>query len=196
MTRRSLLLVVSALVVPTATLTPVHAAPAASYTAAQVAAHATAGDCWSIVNGKVYDLTSWIAQHPGGPSPIKSMCGKDATAAFNAQHASTKAAQSMLATFQIGTLATAAATASSTTKPSTKPVKKTISCTKGSKKRTVTAAAPRCPSGWKQARKARTASLRAGSAASSSRTSTVATPGYDDDDWANNGTDIHDGADD
>ena len=61
-------------------------AQAASYTAADVATHNTAGDCWVIVNGNVYNLTSFIASHPGGPSPISSLCGLDGSASFNGQH--------------------------------------------------------------------------------------------------------------
>ena len=29
--------------------------------------HATPDDCWVIVNGKVYDLTRFAPEHPGGP---------------------------------------------------------------------------------------------------------------------------------
>jgi cytochrome b involved in lipid metabolism len=29
--------------------------------------HATADDCWIVVNGKVYDLTTFAPEHPGGP---------------------------------------------------------------------------------------------------------------------------------
>ncbi len=55
-------------------------------TAAQVQAHSTPADCWTIVGDGVYDLTTWIRQHPGGSRSIEGMCGVDATAAFDAQH--------------------------------------------------------------------------------------------------------------
>jgi L-lactate dehydrogenase (cytochrome) len=29
--------------------------------------HAAADDCWIVVNGKVYDLTTFAPEHPGGP---------------------------------------------------------------------------------------------------------------------------------
>ena len=70
----------------------------------EVAQHATADDCWSIVNGNVYDLTQWINEHPGGSGPIESMCGVDATAAFNNQHSGQGEPEADLATFQIGTV--------------------------------------------------------------------------------------------
>ena len=57
-------------------------ANAASYTAADVAQHATASDCWMILNNSVYGLTNYIPIHPGGTF-ISSMCGKDGTALFN-----------------------------------------------------------------------------------------------------------------
>jgi hypothetical protein len=65
---------------PSATPTP------QGYTLAQVAAHNNASSCWSAVNGKVYNLTGWINQHPGGRAAILSMCGRDGSAAFNGQH--------------------------------------------------------------------------------------------------------------
>jgi cytochrome b involved in lipid metabolism len=83
------------------------------YTIADVAVHKTAADCWSVVNGGVYDLTKWVAQHPGGPAVIEAMCGIDGSAAFNAKHGSSAGAATALATFKIGNLVagTAAATA-------------------------------------------------------------------------------------
>lgn len=35
--------------------------------ASEVATHSKADDCWIVVNGKVYDLTSFAPNHPGGP---------------------------------------------------------------------------------------------------------------------------------
>lgn len=32
----------------------------------EVAKHASAEDCWVVVNGKVYDLTAFAPNHPGG----------------------------------------------------------------------------------------------------------------------------------
>lgn len=79
----------------------------ASYTSAQVAAHSTSRNCWTSIQGNVYDLTNWISQHPGGEEAILSICGKDGTQAFEGQHgsASDTRPKEMLATFKIGTLA-------------------------------------------------------------------------------------------
>jgi cytochrome b involved in lipid metabolism len=80
-------------------------APAKKYTMSQVKAHSRASSCWSVVNGRVYNLTGWISRHPGGSSRILAMCGKDASAAFNAQHGRSSRAQSYLASYRIGRLA-------------------------------------------------------------------------------------------
>jgi hypothetical protein len=70
----------------------------------EVAQHATASDCWSVVNGNVYDLTQWINKHPGGSGPVESMCGIDASTAFNNQHNGQGQPEAELASFQIGTV--------------------------------------------------------------------------------------------
>jgi cytochrome b involved in lipid metabolism len=79
---------------------------------ADVAKHNTAADCWSIVNGNVYDLTQWIPQHPGGPGVIEGMCGIDGTAAFEGQHQGSNSAASALAQFELGALGAAVPAAS------------------------------------------------------------------------------------
>lgn len=97
---------------------PTSSASAATYTMDDVLAHSTAADCWSVVDGTVYNLTSWEGQHPGGKQVIVGMCGADGTAAFKGQHGTQKRAVSALAQFAIGTIGgakpTASASASST----------------------------------------------------------------------------------
>ena len=73
-------------------------------TMADVAKHATAKDCWSAVSGNVYDLTTWISQHPGGSGPILGMCGTDGTAGFEGQHAGQGRPAQELASFLVGPL--------------------------------------------------------------------------------------------
>lgn len=73
-----------------------------SYTTTDVSNHATPTDCWTIINSNVYDITSYIPQHPGGNS-IVSICGKDGTEAFNSVGHSQRASD-ILTGFQIGTL--------------------------------------------------------------------------------------------
>jgi hypothetical protein len=50
--------------------------------AAEVAKHNSTGDCWIIVNNKVYDVSSYLRSHPGGRGTITPYCGKEATHAF------------------------------------------------------------------------------------------------------------------
>lgn len=56
------------------------------FTLEEVALNNTASSCWAVVDGSVYDLTTWIAEHPGGPRVIERLCGTDATSAFTNQH--------------------------------------------------------------------------------------------------------------
>jgi hypothetical protein len=55
------------------------------HTLASVARHATPDDCWLIVRGKVYDVTGWAAQHPGG-ALIFVKAGGECTQLFDSYH--------------------------------------------------------------------------------------------------------------
>lgn len=72
--------------------------------AQEVALHNTQDDCYSILDGKVYDLTGFIQQHPGGSNAIIGMCGIDATEKYGNAHGESKGAAATLAQFQIGIL--------------------------------------------------------------------------------------------
>lgn len=74
------------------------------YTLDDVAKHASASSCWTAVYGDVYDVTSWINQHPGGKRAILSMCGTDGTNSFDNQHGGQRRANAELASFKIGAL--------------------------------------------------------------------------------------------
>lgn len=50
-----------------------------TYTLAEVAEHATIDDCWMAIEGKVYDFTDYIEQHPTPPEVLEPWCGKEAT---------------------------------------------------------------------------------------------------------------------
>ncbi len=85
---------------PDATSSP----SASAITMADVAQHATPADCWSVVDGTVYDLTAWIGEHPGGPQVIEGMCGVDATQAFTDMHGGQAEPAGVLAGFEVGPL--------------------------------------------------------------------------------------------
>ena len=75
-----------------------------TYTMADVQAASTAKKCWAVINGKVYDLTTWISKHPGGPDKILKLCGTDGSTFFNNQHGGQPQPEKALASFQIGVL--------------------------------------------------------------------------------------------
>ncbi|KAL8233082.1 hypothetical protein R6Q57_002860 [Mikania cordata] len=53
----------------------------------EVKIHDTIGDCWVIIHGKVYDVTPFMDEHPGGVEVVLSSTGKDGTIDFeNAGH--------------------------------------------------------------------------------------------------------------
>jgi hypothetical protein len=87
---------------PAPTPTPVPVVE--GYTTAEVALHASESSCWSIVNGNVYDLTSYIPKHPGGSSKIIRICGKDGSSAFEGQHGGESKPEKILASYKIGPL--------------------------------------------------------------------------------------------
>ena len=83
---------------------PSASGPASALTVTEVAKHGDAASCWSVVNGSVYDLTDWINKHPGGARRILSMCGKDASAAFTAQHGGEARPEAIRKQFLVGKL--------------------------------------------------------------------------------------------
>lgn len=76
----------------------------------EVSKHNTADDCWFVIDGKVLDVTSFIASgnHPGKDA-ILAGCGKDATGLFTGMESPGKPhsekAQEGSKQFIIGTLA-------------------------------------------------------------------------------------------
>lgn len=51
-----------------------------------VAEHASPESCWIIVHGRVYDVTEFLPEHPGGSKIILKYAGKDATEAYDPIH--------------------------------------------------------------------------------------------------------------
>ncbi|MFA6177484.1 MAG: cytochrome b5 domain-containing protein [Candidatus Paceibacterota bacterium] len=76
---------------------------------AELAKHNSSQNCWLLISGKIYDVTSYINQHPGGASTIIPNCGTDATTAYDTKgrpngspHSSN--AEALLANYFIGNL--------------------------------------------------------------------------------------------
>merc|ERR550532_3692664 len=51
-----------------------------------VAKHASADDCWVIINDQVFDVTQFLDVHPGGRLAILASAGKDASRVWNMLH--------------------------------------------------------------------------------------------------------------
>ncbi|XVF22313.1 hypothetical protein REPUB_Repub12eG0162200 [Reevesia pubescens] len=47
-----------------------------------VAKHRDRNDCWLLISGKVYDVTPFLEEHPGGDEVLLAASGKDATQDF------------------------------------------------------------------------------------------------------------------
>lgn len=95
---------------PTPTLSPTpsptpEVTTASGYTMAKVKENNSATSCWSLINGNVYDLTKWINSHPGGPSAIKGICGRDGSSNFNGRHGGQSNPAENLAMYLLGPLA-------------------------------------------------------------------------------------------
>lgn len=79
-------------------------------TSGEVATHNTLRNCWIIISGNVYNVTSYIAVHPGGTAEITNNCGRDATNAFQTKGGGgsnhSQSAYSLLSQFLIGSVGT------------------------------------------------------------------------------------------
>ena len=71
---------------------------------AEVKKHNSKQDCWSIVNTNVYNLTSYVAKHPGGAGVISNICGKDGTKAFSNEHGNSSKPNNTLDAYLLGGL--------------------------------------------------------------------------------------------
>lgn len=52
------------------------------YSLKQVAEHSTPRDCWLVIYDKIYDITHFLQEHPGGEFILLEFAGRDATLAF------------------------------------------------------------------------------------------------------------------
>ncbi|KAJ3115945.1 hypothetical protein HDU96_010807 [Phlyctochytrium bullatum] len=68
----------------------------------EVKMHESETDCWIVVGGKVYDVTGFLDDHPGGAQSILLATGQDATDEFESIHS--QKAHEMLAAYYIGHL--------------------------------------------------------------------------------------------
>ncbi|XP_004306632.1 PREDICTED: cytochrome b5 [Fragaria vesca subsp. vesca] len=71
----------------------------------EVAQHKYKKDCWIIVSGKVYDVTPFLEEHPGGDEVLLLAADRDATDDFNDVGHSDDAKE-MMAKYYIGEIDT------------------------------------------------------------------------------------------
>ena len=75
----------------------------------EVAKHNSISDCWMVISNKVYNVSNYAIQHPGGVETIAAYCGKEATVAFDTKdrpngRGHSSQAQQMLEQYYIGDL--------------------------------------------------------------------------------------------
>jgi len=68
-----------------------------------VARHDDPSDAWIIIEGKVYDVTRYVDEHPGG-SAILNNAGADSTAGFNGPQHSRETVLPILDMYYVGDL--------------------------------------------------------------------------------------------
>ncbi|XP_048218964.1 cytochrome b5 isoform X2 [Perognathus longimembris pacificus] len=73
------------------------------YTLEEIAQHKTSKSTWVILHHKVYDLTKFLEEHPGGEEVLREQAGGDATENFEDVGHSTDARE-LSKTFIIGEL--------------------------------------------------------------------------------------------
>nr|POE90749.1 cytochrome b5 isoform b [Quercus suber] len=90
------------------------------FTLAQVSEHNTNKDCWLIINGKVYDVTKFLEDHPGGDEVLLSATGKDATDDFE-DVGHSDSAREMMNEYYVGEIDSSTIPKKTTYKPPKQP---------------------------------------------------------------------------
>ena len=73
------------------------------FTLDEIKKHNTKKDAWTIIENKVYNISSWIPKHPGGEIIMKAV-GKDATQLFIANNHPSYVKKTILPKYYIGNL--------------------------------------------------------------------------------------------
>ncbi|KAI1171812.1 cytochrome b5-like heme/steroid binding domain-containing protein [Nemania sp. FL0916] len=74
-----------------------------AYTLQQVSEHRSSDDLWIVIKGKVYDVSSYLDDHPGGKEVLLQVSGGDASEDFDFVGHSEDAIKT-LSEFEIGLL--------------------------------------------------------------------------------------------
>ncbi|KAJ3936349.1 MAG: FMN-dependent dehydrogenase-domain-containing protein [Lentinula lateritia] len=70
----------------------------------EVSQHSDSQSCWVIIDKKVYDVTNFLQEHPGGSSIILKYAGRDATSAYEPIHPSDALEKNLLPSQHLGPL--------------------------------------------------------------------------------------------
>jgi cytochrome b involved in lipid metabolism len=84
-----------------------HHNPMTIYSLNDVAEHNQQEDCWMAIYGQVYDLTTYLPQHPTALPLILPSCGTEASHAYETKNRSrphSDVADELLKNYQIGVL--------------------------------------------------------------------------------------------
>nr|ACG32600.1 cytochrome b5 [Zea mays] len=57
-----------------------------SFTTEEISKHSTREDCWIIIKDKVYDVTPYVEEHPGGDAILNNAGGDSTEGFFGPQH--------------------------------------------------------------------------------------------------------------
>lgn len=67
-----------------------------------MAKHNTDSDVWLVINDKVYDVSQYQLEHPGGPIVLMNRAGKHASHAFELASHSKNATENVMPKYLIG----------------------------------------------------------------------------------------------
>ncbi|OGM48045.1 hypothetical protein ABOM_002904 [Aspergillus bombycis] len=82
----------------------------------EISQHKTKDDLWLIIHNKVYDVTKFLDEHPGGEDVVLDLAGQDASSAYDDVGHSDEAGE-VLSTLQIGTAGDSATTTTLSSAP-------------------------------------------------------------------------------
>ncbi|MDT8438419.1 MAG: cytochrome b5-like heme/steroid binding domain-containing protein [Wenzhouxiangellaceae bacterium] len=82
-----------------------------SISLAEFTRHASPGDCWLAIEGRVFDVTEYVGRHPAPREVLTAWCGREASAAMRGegdvgetQHEHSARAWRLLDRYHIGAL--------------------------------------------------------------------------------------------
>ncbi|EDV19520.1 uncharacterized protein TRIADDRAFT_9293, partial [Trichoplax adhaerens] len=74
-----------------------------TFTRSEVTEHDKSESLWLVVHNKVYDVTNFMVEHPGGEEILLEMAGKDATIAFE-ENGHSVDARALMGNYYVGNI--------------------------------------------------------------------------------------------